>query len=115
MPIADVRCKLSNLATLQGKNLSLDVDGGGGGSESAAHAMKFLILFVNTMGRLSFREAELRALLELSKCEHAPTCWTRENDPTGQDSVFMEVSPGKLCTYECFEPCVYRLICHPKK
>ena len=54
--------------------------------------MKFLILFVNTLGRLSFREAELRALLELSNCEHAPARWTRENDPTGQESVFMEES-----------------------
>jgi hypothetical protein len=54
--------------------------------------MKFLILFVNTLGRLSFREAELRALLELSNCKDAPARWTRDNDPTGQESVFMEES-----------------------
>ena len=27
--------------------------------------MKFLVLFVNTMGRLSFREPEIHAILEM--------------------------------------------------
>ena len=54
--------------------------------------MKFLVLFVNTIGRMSFREPELRALLELSGCEHYTLNWTREDDPSGAESAFMEVS-----------------------
>ncbi|KAJ1490433.1 hypothetical protein T484DRAFT_1777128 [Baffinella frigidus] len=51
--------------------------------------MKFLVLFVNTMGRLSFREAEIRAILEMQGLEGAKTRWPR----MGQldDTPFMEI------------------------
>jgi hypothetical protein len=54
----------------------------------------------------SFREGELRSLLEMHGLKDVPVRWTRDNDPEGIDSAFMEVElPSDVSVHTCNSLC----------
>ena len=52
--------------------------------------MQYLVLFVNTFGRLSFRDKELEALLEMRGIRNPPMRWSRVG-VEGDETAFMEI------------------------
>ena len=60
--------------------------------------MKYLVLFVNTLGRLSFRDNELKSLLEMRGVTGAEMSWVREG-----------VEGDEVVVYGCVYIYTYRM------
>jgi tRNA (guanine10-N2)-methyltransferase len=52
--------------------------------------MKYLVLFVNTLGRLTFRDNELKSLLEMRGITNTDMRWVRDSID-GDETAFMEI------------------------